>query len=73
MTYTMDLNDWEANALRAMMKSAFIENANFIEKNNNLCKVAPEMKSFTDFAMKEQVLYNKVYMALKQGANNGKT
>ena len=65
MTYTLELNDWEANALRAMMRTAFMENADFIEKNNRLCETAPEMKSFTDVAMKEQVLYNKVYMALR--------
>lgn len=65
MKFTMELNDWEANALRAMMRSAFMENANFIGKNNKLCKSAPEMKSFTDVAMKEQELYNKVYMALR--------
>ena len=65
MKFTMELNDWEANALRAMMRSAFMENANFIDKNNKLCKSAPEMKSFTDVAMKEQELYNKVYMALR--------
>ena len=65
MTFTLELNDWEANALRAMMKSAFRENADFIKKNNDICKTAPEMKSFTDLAMKEQTLYNKVYMALR--------
>lgn len=65
MTYTLELNDWEANALRAMMRTAFTENADFIKKNNRLCETAPEMKSFTDVAMKEQVLYNKVYMALR--------
>lgn len=65
MKFTMELNDWEANALRAMMRSAFMENANFIDKNNKLCKSAPEMKSFTDIAMKEQELYNKVYMSLR--------
>lgn len=66
MTYTITLNDWEANALRAMMCTAFKENQKFIEQNEELCKAAPEMKAFTNSAMKEQVLYNKVYMALRQ-------
>lgn len=66
MKFTLELTKWEANALRAMMRTTFKENIDFIEKNNELCKSAPEMKSFTDIAMKEQTLYNKVYMALKQ-------
>ena len=65
MTYTLELTDWEANALRAMMRTEFMKNVKFIEQNEKLCKSAPEMKAFTDVAMKEQILYNKVYMALR--------
>lgn len=66
MKYTLVLNDWETNALRAMMRTAFNENLKFIEDNERICKVAPEMQAFTDVAMKEQTLYNKVYMALQR-------
>ena len=66
MKYTLDLNDWEANALKVMMKEEFKKNMEFIEQNERVCRVAPELKAFTEYAQKEQMLYNKVYIALRK-------
>lgn len=66
MKYTVELNDWEALALRSMMKSEFTKETEFIAKNAAATKHFPELQSFTDMAEKERVLYNKVYCALRK-------
>ena len=56
MKYTIELNDWEAIAPATLMKKEFQNNIDFLEKNQKACEVAPELSSFTEYTMKEQVL-----------------
>lgn len=64
MTYTFELTDWEAIALATLMKEEFKKNIEFLKENEKACKAAPELSSFSDYTMKEQVLYDKVYRTI---------